>query len=89
MMKWIELTRFVISYTFIVSDTKSVTGGTGIQAEMESEDVTNGNANENKPPVNFILGGENEPEIHIEEDDSEPYIVGGKCFVKQSLGGAR
>lgn len=67
----------------IVSDTKTLTGGTGIPAEMESEDVTNGNANENKPPVNFILGGENEPEIHIEEDDSEPYIVGGKC------GGAR
>lgn len=43
---------------------------------MESEDVTNGNTNENKPPVNFILGGENEPEIHIEEDESEEYIVG-------------
>lgn len=44
---------------------------------MESDDVTNGNAEENKPPVNFILGGEHEPEIIIEEEPDD-FLVGGR-----------
>lgn len=59
------------------ADTKSLSGGIELPPKMESEDIKNGNTNENKPPVNFILGGENEPEIHIEEDESGEYCVGG------------